>query len=89
MAARSAAYSVQMAGGPRLCVGSNFAMMEMTLILAAIAQRFELDLVPGHPVAMEPVITLRPRFGIMTTLRPRALQRTDVVQEAEALITVP
>jgi len=76
-------------GGPRLCVGSNFAMMEMTLILATVAQRFALDLVPGHAVVMEPVITLRPRFGIMTTLRPRASQAADAVEAAEAIIAGP
>ncbi len=77
-------------GGPRLCVGSNFAMMEMTLILATIAQRYELDLVPGHSVVMEPVITLRPRFGILTTLRPRpAAPESSAVRAAEAIITGP
>ena len=58
-------------GGPRICVGNNFAMMEMTLVLATIAQRYHLDLVPGHRVVMEPVITLRPKYGIVTALRPR------------------
>jgi cytochrome P450 len=79
-------------GGPRLCVGNNFAMMEMTLILAAVAQRFELDLVPGHAVVMEPVITLRPRFGIVATLRPRpapAAPESRAVEAAEAIVTGP
>ena len=58
-------------GGPRLCVGNNFAMMEMTLVLAQIAQRYHLDLVSSHRVVMEPVITLRPKYGIVTSLRPR------------------
>src|SRR5438552_7524813 len=35
-------------GGPRSCVGASFAMMEATLLLAAIAQRFRLRMVPGH-----------------------------------------
>ena len=73
-------------GGPRICVGSNFAMMEMTLVLAAIAQRYHLDLLPGHPVAMEPVITLRPKFGIMATLRKRAMSAESAVREAEAIV---
>ena len=59
-------------GGPRLCIGNNFAMLEAQLLLAAIAQRYELDLVPDHPVDMEPLITLRPRFGMVMTLRPCA-----------------
>ena len=51
-------------GGPRLCIGASFAMMEATLLLATIAQRFQLNLVPGHPVTPQPGITLRPRHGI-------------------------
>jgi enediyne biosynthesis protein E7 len=52
-------------------VGNNFAMMEITLILAMIAQRYHLDLVPGHPVELELVITLLSKHGILTTLRAR------------------
>lgn len=52
-------------GGPRLCIGASFAMMEATLLVATIAQRFQLSLVPGHPVAPQPGITLRPRHGML------------------------
>jgi cytochrome P450 len=53
--------------GPRVCIGNTFAMVEAQLVLATIAQRFRLDLVPGHPVEPEPLITLRPRFGLRVT----------------------
>ena len=55
-------------GGPRLCIGASFAMMEANLLLATIAQRFQLSLVPGHPVVPQPGITLRPRHGIQMSL---------------------
>ena len=58
-------------GGPRLCIGNNFAMLEAQLLLATIAQKYELDLVPDHPVELDPLITLRPKHGVMVTLRPR------------------
>lgn len=58
-------------GGPRKCIGSNFAMTEATLILAMIAQRFRLDHVPEHPVELEPLITLRPRHGMLMQLQER------------------
>lgn len=58
-------------GGPRLCIGSNFAMMEAQLVLATVAQRYRLRLVPGHPVVPEAKITLRPRYGIPMTLGNR------------------
>ncbi|MDQ5823083.1 MAG: cytochrome P450 [Chloroflexota bacterium] len=57
-------------GGPRLCIGNNFALMEGQLILATIAQRYRLDLVPGHPVVVEPLITLRARYGMRMVLHP-------------------
>ena len=55
-------------GGPRLCMGSNFAMMEAQLILATIAQCYRLKLVPGHVVEPEVLLTLRPRNGLPMTL---------------------
>ncbi|MEM9073605.1 MAG: cytochrome P450 [Myxococcota bacterium] len=50
--------------GPRVCIGSTFAMMEAKLILAMIVRRYRLELAPGHPVEMDPGITLRPKHGI-------------------------
>jgi cytochrome P450 len=58
-------------GGPHLCIGAGFAIMEATIVLATIARRLRLDLEPGRPVAMEPLVTLRPTPGIFVTARPR------------------
>ena len=58
-------------GGPRICIGGGFAMMEAVLLLATIAQRFRLTLVPGHPIALYPSITLRPAYGVRVTLERR------------------
>ncbi len=55
-------------GGPRLCIGASFAVMEANLLLAAIAQRFQLRMAPGRPVSALPSITLRPRNGIWMSL---------------------
>ncbi len=46
-------------GGPRVCIGNHFAMMEATLILAVIAERWRLDLLPGQELELEPSVTLR------------------------------
>jgi cytochrome P450 len=51
-------------GGPRQCIGNSFAQMEAVLLLAAIAQRFRLSLVPGQRITPTPYITLRPEPGI-------------------------
>ena len=57
-------------GGPRTCVGNHFAMMEAQILLAMIVREQRLDLVPGHPAVLDPVITLRPKTGIKVTRRP-------------------
>lgn len=58
-------------GGRRICVGNGFAMLEATLLLAAIGQRFRLDLVPGYRPALNPTVTLRPAGEIPMTARAR------------------
>jgi cytochrome P450 len=58
-------------GGPRRCIGSEFAIMESLLVLATVAQKYRLRLVTGHPVEPEPLITLRPRYGLQMRLEPR------------------
>ena len=58
--------------GPRLCIGEHFAWMEGTLVLAAIAQQWRLQLVPGHPVAPQPIITLRAKHGMRMTISSRS-----------------
>src|SRR5688500_6000882 len=50
--------------GPHVCIGNNFALMEMQLILAMALQRFRLRLVPGHPIALKPEATLRSKHGM-------------------------
>jgi cytochrome P450 len=59
-------------GGPRRCIGNAFAMMEGVLLVAAIARRFTLRMVPGHPVEPFASITLRPKYGMKMTLRQRS-----------------
>jgi cytochrome P450 len=52
-------------GGPRLCIGDGFALMEGPLILATVAQRFHLDLEPEQVVKVDALVTLRPRDGLL------------------------
>ena len=57
-------------GGPRQCIGNQFALMEAQLIIASVAQRHAPKMVPGHPVALHPTVTLRPRYGLSMQLNP-------------------
>jgi cytochrome P450 len=58
--------------GFRQCIGESFAWMEGVLLLATIAQKWKLRLVPGHCVEPEPLITLRPKHGMRMTLERRS-----------------
>jgi cytochrome P450 len=58
-------------GGPRLCVGHAFAMLEARLILATLVQKFDFSLVPGHKVAPKLQITVTPKYGMKMKLRAR------------------
>jgi cytochrome P450 len=58
-------------GGPRQCIGEAFAWMEGVLLLAILAQHWQLRLVPGHPVEPRPLITLRPKYGMRMVLERR------------------
>lgn len=58
-------------GGPRLCIGEGFAWMEGVLVLATIAQRFRMRLAPGHPIELQPLVTLRPKHGMKMILEAR------------------
>jgi cytochrome P450 len=58
-------------GGPRQCIGNSFAQMEAVLVLATIAQRFRLSLVPGQRITPTPYITLRPEPGVRMLLDRR------------------
>jgi cytochrome P450 len=74
-------------GGPRQCIGNSFALMEAALILATVAQKYRLRLVPNHPVVPLASITLRPRHGVRVLLelrRPRAAETLPRVSQPTA-----
>ena len=71
VAARSRFAYYPFGGGPRFCIGDQFALTEARLIIASVAQRYRLRLVPGPPIAVEPGVTLRPKHGLMMRLEKR------------------
>ena len=56
--------------GPRMCIGREFARMELVLIVAAVAQRFRIEWGAEHPIPMAS-ITLRPTGGLRAVVRRR------------------
>jgi len=58
--------------GQRMCIGNNFAMMEMQVVLVLLLQNFHLSLAKNAlEIIPEPLITLRPKNGILMDLYPR------------------
>ena len=57
--------------GPHLCIGNAFAMTEMQLILATIAQQYRISLAPEYHVELEVLLTLRPKNGLLVSIERR------------------
>jgi cytochrome P450 len=79
-------------GGPRVCVGAAFAMMEATLLLAMIQQKCHLEIVPGHPIEIFASVTLRPKHGIRMIAHHRTTDeecRSKPLQDTQLKGTSP
>ena len=55
-------------GGPRLCIGNQFALMEMQILLAMLVREFDIQPTPNQRVTTQPLITLRPKQSVRLTL---------------------
>ena len=58
-------------GGPRQCIGVNFALYEAKLVLATLLQRYSAELLPAQDLRTEAAVTLRPAHGMKMWLRKR------------------
>lgn len=56
-------------GGPRKCIGDYFGLLEMQLVIAMIAQAYDLELLPGHPILPQPAVSLRVKDGLPMRVR--------------------
>ena len=57
--------------GPHMCIGNNFALMEGQLLLAMMAQKYEMELLPGQRIEKEATVTMRPKYGMKMKLVER------------------
>jgi cytochrome P450 len=56
-------------GGPHQCIGNEFALLEMRLIVAMVLQRFDLELLPDQAIQPKASLTLRPSGPVRVALR--------------------
>ena len=50
--------------GPRSCIGGNYAMLQILMILSVLLRKYDLHLTPGQPIEARPMVILRPKHGI-------------------------
>jgi cytochrome P450 len=67
-------------GGPRVCIGNGFAMMEVRLVLATVAQRCKLSLESNTEIAPKQLVTLRPSHAVRMRVEKRA--EVDLIARA-------
>jgi cytochrome P450 len=60
-------------GGPRMCIGNLFALTEAQMVLATVAQKYRLRVPADHPVELQPLVTLRSRYGMKVRLEQRRI----------------
>ena len=57
-------------GGPRVCIGNQYAMLQILMILSALLRRYDFELIPGQTIEAQPMVILRPRHGIRMSFTP-------------------
>lgn len=70
--------------GPRMCIGNNFAIMEMQIVLSMIIQKFNLLSPDNQTVFPEPLITLRPKGGVMLNISKYNSSRKETTEFKDA-----
>jgi cytochrome P450 len=58
-------------GGPRVCIGQGFAMMEAALVLATVIAKYRVSLAPDARIEMSPWFTLRPKYGVRVQIESK------------------
>jgi cytochrome P450 len=69
-------------GGPRGCIGGNYAMLQILMILSALVRRYDFQLSPGQTIEARPMVILRPKYGIrMTFTEAVTLGQPAIIEE--------
>jgi cytochrome P450 len=58
-------------GGVRRCIGESFAWTEGILAIATLASKWRFGIIPGQKIGLQPMITLRPKFGMKMQIKER------------------
>ncbi len=69
-------------GGPRGCIGGNYAMLQILMILSKVLMKYDFELTPGQTIEARPMVILRPKHGIRMTFTPAAAQDREAVTQS-------
>jgi cytochrome P450 len=67
-------------GGPRGCIGGNYAMLQILMILSNLLRRYDFQLVPGQTIEARPMVILRPKHGIRMTFTDSLRTRSGAME---------
>jgi cytochrome P450 len=59
-------------GGPRVCIGNHYAMLQILMILSELLRKYDFQLTPGQTIEARPMVILRPSHGIRMSFTPAA-----------------
>jgi cytochrome P450 len=68
-------------GGPRVCIGSHYAMLQILVILSDLIRRYDFELVPGQRIEARPMVILRPKHGIRMTFTDTTARSPSMAQK--------
>lgn len=71
-------------GGPRVCIGQHYAMLQVLMILSELIRRYDFELVPGQAIEARPMVILRPRNGIRMTFSQSITRPQYTAQDANS-----
>jgi cytochrome P450 len=67
-------------GGPRVCIGNQYAMLQILMILSAVLRKYDFELTPGQTIEARPMVILRPKHGIRMNFTEAIARPQAVVQ---------
>lgn len=70
--------------GPRGCIGGNYAMLQMLMILGVLLRKYDFSLVPGQTIEARPMVILRPEHGIRMNFAEAISRATDRLSDVSA-----
>ena len=62
-------------GGPRVCIGNQYAMLQILMILSDLLRKYDFQLTPGQTIEARPMVILRPKHGIRMTFTEAIARR--------------